>query len=182
MTRGHVVAGIGALLLLLVVAGADWYGTVSGDEFRELEERTEDASGAEAGEIDRRLNEDAGIAADRETKKAWEADGLIDRILLAVMLGAAALALLTWFTRSVGAKPTTKGLGPAGVAALLATAAAVLVAYRIIQEPGLDQVTTVKLGAPLALIPLAMIALGSSWALRADDDATEKEALDAGAE
>jgi hypothetical protein len=57
----------------------------------------------------------------------------------------------------------------------------VLVAYRIIQEPGLDQVTTVKLGAPLALIPLAMIALGSSWALRSDDEVTEKEAADAGA-
>jgi hypothetical protein len=180
VTRGHVVAGIGALALLLVMA-MDWYGSVTGDEARRIERITEGASGAEAGEIDRRLNEDARFVAEGEEKNAWQADALVDRILLVLMLGAAALALVTWFTRTLGAKPTAKGLGPGGVAALLATAAAVLVAYRIIQEPGLDQATTVKLGAPLALLPLAMIALGSSWALRADDQATEKEAADAGA-
>ena len=61
---------------------------------------------------------------------------------------------------------------------MLAPAAAILVAYRIIQEPGLDAGTNVKAGAPLALLALALIALGSSSALRAD----EKEAADAGAE
>jgi hypothetical protein len=92
------------------------------------------------------------------------------------MLAAIVLAVLAAFTRAAGAKPT-KGLGPAGLAALFATAAAVGVAYRIIQEPGLDQATNVKAGALLALVALAMIALGSAYALRADD----KEAGDAGA-
>ena len=168
MRRGHAVALVGALALLLIVAGVDWYGTVQGDEFQRIEEQTEGASGAEAGEIDREQNERAGEAADRETKKAWEADGLIDRVLLGVMLGAILLAVLTAITRAGGAKPT-RGLGPAGLAAILATLAAALVAYRIIQEPGSDVGTTVKLGAPLALLPLAMIAIGSSSALRADD-------------
>jgi hypothetical protein len=180
MRRGHVVAGIGALVLLLVMA-MDWYGSVTGDEARRIERITDDASGAEAGEIDRRLNEDARFVAEGEEKNAWQADALVDRVLLGLMLAAAAFALLTWFTRTLGARATTRGLGPGGVAALLATAAAVLVAYRIIQEPGLDQATTVKLGAPLALLPLAMIALGSSWALRTDDELAEKEAADAGA-
>jgi integral membrane sensor domain MASE1 len=90
------------------------------------------------------------------------------------MLAAAAVAVLVAITRLAGAKPT-QGLGPAGLAALLATVAAALVAYRIIQEPGLDQVTTVKLGAPLSLLPLAMIAIGASSALRADDRAAETE-------
>ena len=67
------------------------------------------------------------------------------------------------------------------MAAMLATAAAVIVAYRIIQEPGLDAATNVKAGAPLALVALALIALGSSSALRADDQEGTKEAADAGA-
>ena len=167
MRRGHAVALVGALALLLVMA-LDWYGSVTGDEARRIESLTDEPSGAEAGEIDRRLNEDAQFLAEREEKNAWQADALVDRILLGLMLGAIALALLTALARAAGAKPT-KGIGPAGLAAVLATAAALLVAYRIVQEPGLDQATTIKLGAPLALLPLAMIALGASSALRADD-------------
>jgi hypothetical protein len=64
---GHAVAGVAALALVLVTAAVDWYGTAQGDEARRIEEITDDASGAEAGEIDRRLNEDAEVVADRET-------------------------------------------------------------------------------------------------------------------
>ena len=182
MRRGHWVAGLGALLLLLVMA-MDWYSTATGDEARRIERITEGASGAESGELDRRLNEDAAFVAEGEEKNAWQVDKLIDRVILALMLGAIVLALLTLFTRALGARAKPSGLGPAGIAAILATAAAVLVAYRIIQEPGLDAGTHVKAGAPLALIPLAMIAIGSASALRADDRAIEeeKEAADAGA-
>jgi hypothetical protein len=165
-----IVAGVGALLLLLVMS-LDWYSTATGDEARRIERITEGADGAEAGEIDRRLNEEAGFVAEREEKNAWQVDALVDRILLGLMLAAIALAVLTWFTRALGAKPNTTGIGPAGLAALLATA-------RIIQEPGLDAGTHVKLGAPLALVPLAMIALGGSYTLRADD----REAEDGGAD
>ena len=176
MRRGHVIALVGALALLIVMA-MDWYGTATGDEARRIERITEDASGAEGGEVDRRLNEDAAFVAEREEKNAWQADALIDRILLVVMLGAIVFAVLTAVTRAAGGKPT-KGLGPAGVAALLAAGAAILVAYRIIQEPGLDAGTNVKAGAPLALLALGLIGLGASSALRAD----EKEAADAGAD
>jgi hypothetical protein len=176
MRRGHIVAGIGALLLLLVMA-LDWYGTATGDEARRIEGITDSPSGAEGGEIDRRLNEDARFVAEREEKNAWQVDAVIDRILLALMLAAIVLAVLAWFTRAMGARPT-KGFGPSGLAALFATGAAVAVAYRIIQEPGLDQATHVKAGAPLALIPLAMIALGSAYALRADDEETESAAAE----
>lgn len=174
MRRGHAVALVGALALLLVTA-MDWYGSATGDEARRIEELTDEPSGAEAGEVDRRLNEEARFVAEDEEKNAWQADALIDRILLVLMLGAIALAALTAITRGAGAKPTP-GLGPAGLAALVAAAAAVLVAYRIIQEPGLDQATNVKAGAPLALLPLALIALGSAWALREDDEEEEEDA------
>jgi hypothetical protein len=161
------VALVGALALLLVMS-MDWYGSVLGDEARRIESITDNPQGAQAGEIDRQLNERAKEAAEREEKNAWQVDGLIDRILLGVMLAAVLLAIVTAITRAAGAKQT-RGLGPAGLAAVLATLAAMLVAYRIIQEPGLDAGTTVKLGAPLSLLPLAMIAIGSSSALRADD-------------
>jgi drug/metabolite transporter (DMT)-like permease len=118
--------------------------------------------------------------AEREEKNAWQADALIDRILLVLMLAAVVFALLTAITRASGARPT-KGLGPAGATALIAAGAAILVAYRIIQEPGLDAGTNVKAGAPLALLALGMIGLGASSALRADDR-DEEETADAGAD
>lgn len=173
MRPGHAIAGIAALALLLVTAAVDWYGTVQGDEARRIEEITENPSGAEAGEIDRRLNEDAEIVADRETDKAWEADALVDRILLALLAATILLAVATWFARALGARPT-EGLGPAGATALLACAAAMLVAYRVVQEPGLDAATTVKAGPLIGIFLLAAIALGSASALRADDKEEEE--------
>jgi len=175
---GHAIALVGALALLLVMS-MDWYSTAQGDEARRIESITDNPSGAEAGEVDRRLNEEARFVAEGEEKNAWQVDALIDRILLVLMLAAIVLAVATAVARAAGAKPT-KGLGPAGLAAIFATAAAVGVAYRILQEPGLDQGTNVKAGALLALIALAMIALGSAYALRADDK--EAEVADAGAE
>ena len=174
MRLGHAIALVGALALMLIMA-MDWYSTAQGDEARRIESITDNPSGAAAGEIDRTLNEKAREVAEGQEKNAWQADALIDRILLGLMLASIVLAALAAVTRAAGAKPT-KGLGPAGLAALFATAAAVGVAYRIIQEPGLDQATNVKAGALLALGALAMIALGSAYALRADD----RETADAG--
>jgi hypothetical protein len=171
--RGHAIALAGALALLLVMA-MDWYGTATGDEARRIERLTENPSGAEAGEIDRRLNEDARFVAEREEKNAWQADALIDRIILGALLASILLAVLTAFARASGAKPT-KGVGPAGLTAVVAAVASILVAYRIVQEPGLDQATHVKLGAPLALLALGLIALGMSSALRADEREAKAE-------
>jgi hypothetical protein len=89
--------------------------------------------------------------------------------VLALIAATILLAVLTWFARALGARPT-RGLGPAGVCALLATAAALLVAYRIVQEPGIDAGTNVKAGPLLALVLLGAIAIGSSSALKSDDE------------
>jgi hypothetical protein len=155
--------------------GVDWYGTKQGDEARQIEERTEDASGAEAGEVERTVNDRAGEVADQETDKAWEADGFIDRVVLALIAATILLAVVTWFTRALGARQV-KGLGPTGVGAVLAALTAVLVTYRIIQEPGNDAATTVKVGPLIAIFLLAAIAIGASSALK------EEEEADAGAE
>ncbi|MGH2702030.1 MAG: hypothetical protein ACRDJ2_09680, partial [Actinomycetota bacterium] len=118
MRRGHAIALVGALLLLLVMA-LDWYSTATGDEARRIESITDNPSGAEAGEVDRRLNEDAREIAEGEEENAWQADALIDRIILILLLLAIVFAVLTAITRASGAKPT-KGIGPAGAAALFA--------------------------------------------------------------
>jgi hypothetical protein len=168
---GHAIALVGALALMLVMA-MDWYGTVKGDEFREAQRNS--AGSPRLADA----NEEAKNAAEAQEKNAWQADHLIDWVLLVLMLAAILLAVLAAIARAAGAKPTP-GLGPSGLAALSAAGAAIAVAYRIIQEPGDDAVTTVKAGGLLALIALAMIALGSAYALRADDK--EVEAADAGA-
>jgi hypothetical protein len=170
--RGHVIALIGALALLLIMA-MDWYGSATGDEAREAERNSENIP--ELSEV----NEDAATIAEGEEQNAWQADAAIDRILLVVLLATILFAIVTAIARAAGAKPT-KGLGPAGVTALLAAAGAILVAYRIIQEPGLDAGTNVKAGAPRALLALGMIGVGASSALRADEK--EEAAADAGAD
>jgi hypothetical protein len=168
--RGHVIALIGALALLLIMA-LDWYGSATGDEAREVQRNAENIPQLSEEE------DDARSIAEGQEKNAWQADALIDRILLAVLLATIVFAIVTAVTRAAGAKPT-KGLGPAGATALLAAVGAILVAYRIIQEPGLDAGTNVKAGAPLALLALGMIGLGASSALRADE--REEETADAG--
>jgi hypothetical protein len=55
---------------------------------------------------------------------------------------------------------------------LLATAAdALRVLYRILQEPGFDALTTVQLGAPLALVLLGAIACAAAVSVRQEEGA-----------
>ena len=56
---------------------------------------------------------------------------------------------------------------------------ALLVLYRIIQEPGFDELTTVKIGAPLALGVLGVMAFACATALRGDSRGAAHEAREA---
>ena len=62
---------------------------------------------------------------------------------------------------------------PSALVALGAVICAVLVAYRIIQEPGNDQVTTVQAGAPLAVAVLGALAFASAAGLRNEESGKE---------
>jgi hypothetical protein len=167
LTRGHVLAAVAALALLLIMA-MDWYGSAAADEAHRIQD-TANTRGAQSGEVGRALDRDAQAIIARDEKNAWQADGFIDRVLLGFLLLSVALALAAAVFRSQGRRhepPWTL----TSAAALTATIAAMLVAYRIIQEPGLDALTNVKLGAPLALVALAMIALGSADAFQKEVD------------
>jgi hypothetical protein len=61
-----------------------------------------------------------------------------------------------------------RGAAAAGLAGIAASATALLVTYRILQEPGFDASTTVQAGAPVALVVLGVIALASALTLRAE--------------
>ena len=169
LLRGDVVAAVAALVLLFVMA-LDWYSTVEGKEARRIEELAQ-PSGAAAGEVERDVQETARFAAEGAEKNAWQASGTIDRIILLGLLATFGLAMAGAYLRAAG-KRFDLPFTPSTLAALGAVLTAVLIAYRTIQEPGLDDATTVESGAPLALIVLGVIALASRAAMREEETGT----------
>jgi hypothetical protein len=169
------VAFIAALALLFVTA-ADWYSTKQGDEDRRIQKLSQ-PQGALSGEIDRNQQETAKIAAEGQEKNAWQVDGAIDRIILIGLLATSALGVLAAFAAASG-RGGSGAFPPAALAGITAGVTALLVVYRVVQEPGFDEFTTVKIGAPLALLVLGVIGFASASALklpRAEDDAPWEE-------
>ena len=171
----HVVAFVAALALLFVMA-MDWYSTTIGEEARRIEELSQ-PEGALGGEVERRTQEDARFAAEGEERNAWQADALIDDLILVLLLATAALVFLVVLRRLAGRDPRP-GLTVAG--ALAAVVAALLVAYRMWNEPGLDELTTVKAGAPIAIVVLGVISLALATALREEERELEAAASEPG--
>ena len=169
LLRADAVAMLAALALLFVMA-LDWYGTNLGDEARRQEELAQ-PRGATGGEIEREVDRDARVIAEGEEKNAWQLDGAIDRLILFGLLATVVLAVGAAYVRAAGRR-FEPPLTPSGLAAVTATTTALLIAYRIIQEPGFDERTVVKSGAPLALIVLAVIALACRSALAEEEAGT----------
>jgi hypothetical protein len=157
-----------AALALLATLALDWYGSPRGDEARRIERLSRDAAPGEAGEIERTVSPAAAEAAEEEERNAWQVDGPLDRVLLVLALAAAVAGIAAAFLRATGRR-FEPPLTPSAVAGALAAGAAVLIGYRMLQQPGPDYAVEVKAGAPLAVIALALIALASSRALRAEE-------------
>ena len=163
LTRGHVVAGVAALVLLLVMA-MDWYGSHAADQARKVESAV-NVRGAEGGEVGRALKQDAQTVIARDEKNAWQENATIDRVLLAFLLLTVLLPLVAAALRADGRR-FNPPLTPSAAAGLAAVVSALLVAYRIVQQPGPDSLTTVKVGPALALLALAAVGLGSASAFQ----------------
>ena len=87
---------------------------------------------------------------------AWEAFGILDLLLLATALAAIGAAVLAGTQRAV-ALPVAAGV----VVTALGVFVAVLVLYRLVNEPlGPDSLTDIRFGAYVGLALCAMIALG----------------------
>jgi len=167
LTRGHVVAAVAALALLLVMA-MDWYGSTAADEARDVTKSAQ-TRGAQAGEAGRALKEDAQRVIARDEKNAWQEQRSFDRFILICLLACVFLPLFAAGYRAAG-KRSEPPFTPSAIAAMVAAFTALLVAYRIINEPGNDVTTTVKIGAPLGLLCLAAIGLGSASAFQGEAD------------
>jgi len=164
LTRGDWVAWLAALALLFATS-IDWYSTKIGQEARQIQGQT-NPHGALGGEIGRNVQREARETAESQEKNAWQEHRLIDRVILVLILGAVLAATAAAVLR-VAERPPEAALTASGLAALLATVAALLVVYRMIQKPGLDAAATIKPGAPIALGLLGLLALGAADTLRA---------------
>lgn len=153
-----------AALALLFATAPDWYSTKAGEEARRIQEQAQPDEGTPAGQVEREVEADAGVLAEAEERNAWQEDALIDRVVLIALLASSALGVGAAFWRASGRG--ADGLAAFGLAGLVACLTALLVVYRIIQEPGFDELTTVKIGAPLALGVLGVIAFACAAAVR----------------
>lgn len=149
-----------AALALLFTTAPDWYSTTRGEEARQIQKN----AGSGEGQAEREVERDAGALAESQERNAWQEDGTIDRIILIALLATSALGVFSAFWRAGGRG--SDGLGAFGLAGLMACVTALLVLYRIIQEPGFDELTTVKIGAPLALGVLGVIAFACATSVR----------------
>lgn len=165
LSRGQVLAAVSALALLLSMA-ADWWGSRLGDEARRIES-TANTRGAGSGEIGRAVKADAQSVAEREERNAWQARGTIDRVLLVLLILAVITPLAAAAMRASGRRSRPPWT-PSMIAVGSALAGSLLIAYRIIQEPGVDASTTVKVGPLLAVVALAGVALGSAGAVQSE--------------
>jgi peptidoglycan/LPS O-acetylase OafA/YrhL len=148
-----------AALALLFATAPDWYSTTRGDEARQIQEQAQGG-----GQVEREVEQDAGVLAESQERNAWQEDGLIDRIVLIALLVTSALGVGAAFWRASGRG--SDGLGAFGLAGAAACITALLVLYRVIQEPGFDELTTVKVGAPLALGVLGVMAFACATSVR----------------
>jgi hypothetical protein len=174
LNRGQLLAMVAALALLLVMA-MDWYSTKAGDAARDAASKVQPQVNVETVPSETsKLN----TFAETQEKTAWQADALIDRLILIALLGAVVSAVVAAWLAAAGKK-----LGPpspSALASVLGLLACVLIVYRIIQPPGLNEAAVVKAGAPLGLLCVGLLAFGARVAVR-DERLGRAESEDAGA-
>lgn len=177
LDRGHAVAAVAALCLLLAMA-VDWYSTDEGAEVRRIEAIQGEPAPGEPGQVTREVLEGASIAAEDEERNAWQAAGDLDRIVLAVLLASVVLALGAAALRAAGRRYPGP-LDPSVLAASVAALATLLIALRIVQVGAIDAGGVVKVGAPVGLVAAAAIAIGSALAARAERAQSGAEQVEA---
>ena len=162
------IAFVAALALILVMA-LDWYTTQEGADLRRDSGLA--ITGAQTHGQAPDLKHDYNVAANSFERNAWQEHAAIDRIILVTLLVAAAAAVIAAFMRAAARRFRSR-VTPSAVAAVAAVAAAVMLLYRILQPPGWNPAAVVKLGAPLGLLCVAVLAIAERIAVRYERDGT----------
>lgn len=161
---GDVIAVLAAFALLFIMAG-DWYSTQTGDQAREIVDRqgTEEPGG---GLFDDGAVEDARVEAEQAERNAWQVSSPLDLLVVLALLATVALALAAAALRAAGREYPDPRRSPSGLAASVGLLALVLVAIQAGARLDPDSDVTVRIGLPLAVAALGMVACGAGLALR----------------
>lgn len=170
LTKGDALAWVAGLALLFMTA-IDWWSTKLGDAARQIQHDVQSPGGPIGSEIPSTIKQQAALVANAQEKNLWQTPGAIDRVILIVLLAAAVCAAFAAAMR-VADHRYRGSFTPSAAAALLSGLGALLVLYRLANQPGDDQVTTVKSGPWLAFVALGLLCLGASLAWRAERDGT----------
>jgi hypothetical protein len=153
------------------VTATDWYSTTLGNAARRIQHEVQNTGGPLSTDVTNTIDDQAKLVAQAQEKNLWQAHGAIDRVILIVVLAAALCAALAAVMRVAGRR-YRGSLTPSAATASLAALGALLVLYRVVQQPGDNQVTTLKSGPWLAFVALGLVCLGASLAWRAERDGT----------
>jgi hypothetical protein len=162
--RGDVLAMIAALALLLVMA-TDWYSTKLGEQARHDQSRILPQLNRDDNPKESTLQ---GEFADTQEKNAWQADALIDRLILIALVASVALALAGAWARAADRRVLIARWSPSALASVIGLVACAMLVYRILQPPGLNEAAVVKAGAPLGLLCAGLLTIGARVAARGE--------------
>ena len=167
LDRWHWLMAAAALALLLVMA-SDWYATKFADSLRRDEGLTV-TGGALSGEPGRALARDIPTAAERLEQNAWQAYWAPDLGLLVLLLlvGAVLAGVGAAYARAADLKIDVLG-GASTIVAGVGILAIVGVLLRLVDQPGFDEITTVRGGAFLGLLALGVLVFAASRAMKAE--------------
>ncbi|HEX6457657.1 MAG TPA: hypothetical protein VF032_01965 [Thermoleophilaceae bacterium] len=166
LTKGDALAWVAGLGLLLVTALV-WFSTQLGDAARQIQHDAQVPAGPLGSQVPGTIQQQAAQVAQGQEKNLWQLHAAVDRLILIVLLAAALSAALAAVMR-VAAHRYRGGFTPSAAAALLSGVGILLVLYRLVQQPGDNQVTVVKSGPWLAILALGLICIGASLAWHAE--------------
>jgi cell wall-associated NlpC family hydrolase len=162
--RGDLLAMVAALALLLVMA-MDWYTTKLGEQARDVQSKIQPQVNNQTVPSE---SAKEGAFADSQEKNAWQADALIDRLILIALVAAAVLAVVAAWARAAGRQVRIGRWSPSTVASVIGVVACSMLVYRILQPPGVNSGAVVKAGAPLGLLCVGLLAIGARVASRGE--------------
>ena len=161
---GDVIALLAAFALLFTMAG-DWYSTSTGEEAREIVER-QGTEGPGSGIFDDGAIEDARVEAEQAERNAWSVSSPVDVLVVLALLATIGSVLVGAALYASGRQFPELARSPRSVAALLALLALVLLVVQAALRLDADSEVTIKIGLPLGVAALGMVACGAGLALR----------------